>query len=105
MDHQKMFQTYFNFDQTAPSRVVNAATLQAALTDTPGLDAEFRAIPNVSPTLDDIPQGAETKNRYANVIPMPDTRVLLTFQEDQANSDYINANFVRVSIKQNDVEQ
>ena len=51
----------------------------------------------MTPTLDDIPAGAETKNRYANVIPIPDTRVLLTFQEDVPNSDYINANFVRVS--------
>ncbi|OXA63287.1 Tyrosine-protein phosphatase non-receptor type 7 [Folsomia candida] len=82
-------------DPTAPSRVVNLSTLHSALTDIAGLDAEFRAIPSVSPTLDDIPQGAESKNRYANVIPMPDTRVLLTFQEEQPNSDYINANFVR----------
>jgi len=76
---------------------VNSSTLHAALTDVSGLESEFRKIPNVNPTLDDIPQGAEKKNRYANVIPMPDTRVLLTFQEEQPNSDYINANYVRVS--------
>ena len=52
----------------------------------------------MNPTLDDIPNGAEAKNRYANVIPMPDTRVLLTFQDEQPNSDYINANYVRVSM-------
>lgn len=75
---------------------MNASALATALTEVPALESEFRAIPNVTATLDDIPNGAETKNRYANVIPMPDTRVLLTFQEDVPNSDYINANYVRV---------
>ncbi|ODM98705.1 Tyrosine-protein phosphatase non-receptor type 7, partial [Orchesella cincta] len=82
-------------DSNTPSRPVNAPAVASALSDITSLENEFRAIPNISPTLDDIPQGAETKNRYANVIPMPDTRVLLTFQEDVPNSDYMNANYVR----------
>lgn len=75
---------------------MNAQTITTALQDVAALENEFRVIPNVTATLDDIPSGAETKNRYANVIPMPDTRVLLTFLDDIPNSDYINANYVRV---------
>jgi len=45
---------------------------------------------------DELPPGAETKNRYANVIPMPETRVLLNPRGSGLNSDYINANFVKV---------
>ncbi|CAG7728688.1 unnamed protein product [Allacma fusca] len=82
-------------DPNAPSRLCNAVSLTTALQDETKLEEEFRDLPSVNPTMDDIPTGAETKNRYANVIPMPDTRVLLTFQEDIPNSDYINANFVR----------
>lgn len=82
--------------QNAPSRSVNASQLATTVSDVAALENEFRAIPNITATLDDIPSGAETKNRYANVIPMPDTRVLLTFLDDIPNSDYMNANYVRV---------
>ena len=87
----------FCFPQNAPSRPCNAAALTAIIAEPGKIEEEFRDLPTATPTLDDIPAGAETKNRYANVIPIPDTRVLLTFQEDVPNSDYINANFVRVS--------
>lgn len=33
--------------------------------------------------------------RYANVIPVPETRVLLKVTKDGRNCEYINANFVR----------
>lgn len=35
--------------------------------------------------------------RYANVIPLPETRVLLEKQGDDEKTEYINANYVRVS--------
>lgn len=76
---------------------MDIAGLGAAVKEISAIYDEFSKIPSVSPTLDDIPNGAEAKNRYANVIPMPDSRVLLTFQDEQPNSDYINANYVRVS--------
>jgi len=72
--------------------------LESALKDLSGLESEFKKIPGVTPTVDDLPPGAENKNRYANVIPIPDSRVLLTFHDDQPNSDYINANHVRVPV-------
>lgn len=83
--------------QNAPSRSLDPSGLATAVKEVGAIFDEFSRIPSVLPTLDDIPTGAESKNRYANVIPMPDTRVLLTFQDDQPNSDYINANFVQVT--------
>ena len=49
------------------------------------------------PTLDDLPPGSEDRNRYANVLPVPETRVVLEQKTGAPNSDYINANYVRVS--------
>lgn len=60
---------------------------------------EFNIIPQVSPKTEELPPGAETKNRYANVIPLPETRVHLTIKDNDNLSDYINANYVRVSSK------
>lgn len=34
---------------------------------------------------------------YANVIPLPETRVVLQRQGDDDKTEYINANYVRVS--------
>jgi protein tyrosine phosphatase len=82
-------------DHNAPSKPLSPAALIAFTPEISSLSEEFSLIPNVNPTLDDIPNGAETKNRFANVIPVPDSRVLLTFQDEQPNSDYINANFAR----------
>lgn len=59
---------------------------------------EFSIIPQVCPKVEELPEGAETKNRYANVIPLPETRVHLSSKEEDPLSDYINANYVRVSI-------
>lgn len=58
---------------------------------------EFSIIPQVYPKVEELPEGAETKNRYANVIPLPETRVHLSIRDGDPLSDYINANFVRVS--------
>ena len=85
-----------NLLQNAPTKILDVEGLATAVKEVGSIYDEFSRIPSVLPTLDDIPPGAESKNRYANVIPMPDTRVLLTFQDDQPNSDYINANFVQV---------
>jgi len=62
------------------------------------LEEEFAKIPQVTANVDDLPEGADTKNRYANVIPLPETRVPLSPCEGEPLSDYINANFVHVSI-------
>ena len=62
------------------------------------LEEEFARIPQVTANVDELPEGADTKNRYANVIPLPETRVHLSPREGEPLSEYINANFVHVSI-------
>lgn len=42
-----------------------------------------------------MPPGCEDKNRYANVVPLPETRVNLQQQNNDEKTEYINANFVR----------
>jgi len=64
--------------------------------DRPAIDEEFSNVPVITVKPDELPPGAETKNRYANVIPMPETRVLLNPRGSGLNSDYINANYVKV---------
>lgn len=59
--------------------------------------AEFEEIPQVTARTNELPEGCDMKNRYANVIPLPETRVSLTSIEGYPNSDYINANYVTVS--------
>lgn len=60
------------------------------------MKAEFEEIPQISARASELPEGCETKNRYANVIPLPETRVYLKTIEGVPNSDYINANYVTV---------
>ena len=63
------------------------------------VEEEFANIPNATANVDEIPEGADTKNRYANVIPLPETRVQLNPIEGEPLSEYINANFVHVSYR------
>lgn len=62
-----------------------------------GIAKEYEDIPVITAQASEVPLGCESKNRYANVIPLPETRVYLTKIEGDINSDYINANFIRVS--------
>lgn len=77
---------------------MNFAGLANFSTDKEQLYEEFNIIPQVSPKTDELPAGTETKNRYANVIPLPETRVHLTVKDGDNLSDYINANYVRVCL-------
>ncbi|KFB45397.1 AGAP003976-PA-like protein [Anopheles sinensis] len=56
---------------------------------------EFKEIPNVTARADEVPEGCEDKNRYANVVPLPETRVHLKRLNDDEKTEYINANFVK----------
>lgn len=60
------------------------------------MKSEFEEIPQISARTSELPDGCETKNRYANVIPLPETRVFLKPLQGSPNSDYINANYVTV---------
>jgi len=50
--------------------------------------------------LEELPAGVESKNRYANVLPIPETRVHIRMVDGQALEtveQYINANYVKVT--------
>ncbi|XP_075146321.1 uncharacterized protein LOC142220837 isoform X2 [Haematobia irritans] len=55
---------------------------------------EFRDVPQITAREDEVPQGCEDKNRYANVLPLPETRVILQRLNDDEKTEYINANYV-----------
>ncbi|BES94359.1 PTPc [Nesidiocoris tenuis] len=57
------------------------------------IDNEYSEVPTVTVKPDELPLGAETKNRYANVIPIPETRVPLRGPDGE--DVFINANFVK----------
>jgi len=84
--------------QTSPSHPMGFPMLANFILNRQSLEEEFAKIPQVTANVDDLPDGADTKNRYANVIPLPETRVPLSLCEGEPLSDYINANFVHVSI-------
>ena len=63
------------------------------------ISEEFSGIPQVSSKIEELPMGAEVKNRYANVIPLPETRVPLQRLNNDPLTEYINASYVRVSIQ------
>lgn len=65
--------------------------------DQDSIMSEFNDIPTITVRADEVPPGCESKNRYSNVIPLPETRVMLTPIGADETSDYINANYVRVN--------
>lgn len=64
--------------------------------DIDSITAEFAEIPSVSVRPDEVPPGCEDKNRYSNVLPLPDTRVPLRRIGNDPTTEYINANYITV---------
>lgn len=64
--------------------------------DVDSMTAEFAEIPPVSVRPEEVPSGCEDKNRYSNVLPLPETRVPLRKIGNDPTSEYINANYVTV---------
>ena len=63
------------------------------------IEAEFRNIATSTVRIDELPVGVESKNRYANVLPVPETRVHIRVQDNQPTDtieQYINANYIKV---------
>ncbi|KAK9508186.1 hypothetical protein O3M35_007906 [Rhynocoris fuscipes] len=82
-------------DPTAISNSLNFAGLAAAVNEKNKLEDEYSRIPVVTVKPDELPAGAEVKNRYANVIPLPETRVTLNTPNNNDFDQFINANFVK----------
>lgn len=82
--------------QDSISHPLNFPALAKFATNLEDIRAEFEEIPQVTARMSELPEGCDVKNRYANVIPLPETRVFLTPIDGVPNSDYINANYVTV---------
>ncbi|GAB1610532.1 signaling mucin MSB2-like [Argonauta hians] len=76
------------------SHPLNYRGLKNMCNDTDRIYDEFQLLPNICPKYSDLPLGVEEKNRYIDVLPIPETRVKLKTIPGEENSDYINANFI-----------
>ncbi|XP_043497578.1 serine-rich adhesin for platelets [Polistes fuscatus] len=85
----------FEDSSAVPSHPLNFTGLTSFSNDVDAINEEFLGIPQVSSKMDELPSGAEVKNRYANVIPLPESRVPLKKLNDDPLSEYINASYVR----------
>ncbi|KYN07007.1 Receptor-type tyrosine-protein phosphatase C [Cyphomyrmex costatus] len=85
----------FEDSSAIPSHPLNFAGLSSFCNDVNAINEEFAGVPQVSAKIDELPPGAEVKNRYANVIPLPETRVPLQRLNNDALTEYINASYVR----------
>eukprot|EP01147_Barroeca_monosierra_P007420 gene7420-9771_t len=83
-------------NSTRPMRILSVQDLHTLAQDgnISQVQAEFSRIPKFQATYSDIPSGAQSKNRYLDIIPTPHSRVPLSKLEDEETSTYINANFV-----------
>ncbi|KAG8185462.1 hypothetical protein JTE90_019721 [Oedothorax gibbosus] len=82
-------------DQEIPSHPLDIKTLTNCLKSRDLLEEEFKKIPMNMPKLDSIPEGAHVKNRYSNILPRPETRVVIAESSGDPLKSYINANFVK----------
>ncbi|XP_032675621.1 uncharacterized protein LOC116846193 isoform X2 [Odontomachus brunneus] len=85
----------FEDSSTIPSHPLNFTGLLYFYNDLNLINEEFLSIPQFWAEIDELPPGAELKNRYANVIPFPETRVSLKRLNNDAMTEYINASYVR----------
>ncbi|KAJ8965880.1 hypothetical protein NQ314_003860 [Rhamnusium bicolor] len=61
-------------DPAAVTHPLNFPALAKFANNTEDIKAEFEDIPQIAARTSELPEGCETKNRYANVIPLPETR-------------------------------
>ncbi|EFN80217.1 uncharacterized protein LOC105187055 isoform X2 [Harpegnathos saltator] len=85
----------FEDSSAIPSHPLNFAGILSFCNDVNIINEEFSNIPQVSVKIDELPPGTEMKNRYANVIPLPETRVPLERLNNDPTTEYINASYVR----------
>lgn len=82
------------YDDEVTSHPMQYAALASFAMDIESMTAEFSEIPSVTVRPDEVPPGCEDKNRYSNVLPLPETRVPLKRLGNDPATEYINANFV-----------
>ncbi|XP_033750114.1 uncharacterized protein LOC117334543 [Pecten maximus] len=81
-------------ESSEPTNVLEYTALSNFTMDPDVQNKEFENLAMEMPKLSSVPVGAEDKNRFANVIPFPHSRIKLKKIPEEDNSDYINANYV-----------
>ncbi|XP_050679363.1 serine-rich adhesin for platelets-like isoform X1 [Leptidea sinapis] len=82
------------YDDEVTSHPMSYAALANFAMDVDSITAEFAEIPSVSVRPEEVPPGCEDKNRYSNVLPLPETRVPLRRIGNDPTTEYINANYI-----------
>lgn len=82
-------------DHTLHKRPLTASAVMAFASHRQEIYDEFKALPTVTAHLEDVPAGCEDKNRFANIVPLPETRCFLLPLHDDPKTEYVNANFVK----------
>lgn len=85
------------FIKSLQSNVLDYQSLQTFARNKTSVHDEFKEIPQMNVRVEEVPENCEDKNRYANVVPLPETRVHLKRLNDDEKTEYINANYVKVS--------
>lgn len=82
-------------DHALRKHALTVSTIGAFATHRQEIYDEFRELPTVTAHLDDVPAGCEDKNRFANIVPLPETRCFLQPLGDDPRTEYVNANYVK----------
>ncbi|XP_028026528.1 mucin-5AC [Bombyx mandarina] len=82
------------YDDEVTSHPMQYSALASFAMDIESITAEFVEIPSVSVRPEEVPPGCEDKNRYSNVLPLPETRVPLCRIGNDPTTEYINANYI-----------
>uniref|UniRef100_A0A336M2H6 CSON010773 protein n=1 Tax=Culicoides sonorensis TaxID=179676 RepID=A0A336M2H6_CULSO len=82
-------------DPNLQSHVLTVPDLATFVQNKYAIYDEYKDIPVITSRIEEMPFGCEDKNRYSNVIPLPETRVHLQRQNDDEKTEYINANYVK----------
>lgn len=81
-------------DSMEPSNPLAFIHLTQFCVDERKIYEEYQRIPSKMPRLSVVPAGDEDKNRYANILPLVNTRVKLQHDCHGSRSSYINANYI-----------
>ncbi|CAL1526116.1 unnamed protein product [Lymnaea stagnalis] len=81
-------------DSLQPSHPLNFMQLSNFCANEKRISEEFQQLPSRMPRLSVVPTGEEDKNRYANILPLAQTRVTLLQDGPEPRPTYINANYI-----------